>query len=187
MSVFLHIARIFGQAGTGGRSHCKGIASFILGMAGMPFQPMESHPVPPVQWKETLPQIRIPDLRKPFTHPVVKPAFIDGIHDIGRITPQMNLRIFPLYRLEPLYHSEKFHPVVCSAGEASGKFKFAVPASEDHAISARAGIASGGAVSIDENGRSHSITGFPLSCLPACSCVTGIFPACSASYFSRLW
>ena len=85
----------------------------------MPLDPMERNPVSCHQRSKSHPQIRVLDLGKTLSLPVLKPAFVDGIDDIGRIAVHMHLGILPLDGFQPLDYSQKFHPVVCGHGKTS--------------------------------------------------------------------
>ena len=165
--IFSEIADVFEEvfpAGVGG--DCELVAALVLGMAGVALEPIERDAVTAVHGVEAEPQVHVLLLGETGAFPGFEPAFVHGFDHVRGIAPDMDLRIVPADGLEALDDRQEFHPVVGGEAVAFRDLLLAACAAEDDAEPARAGIAAGGPVGVQEYGRSvlfHRFTKIALS------------------------
>ena len=140
-----HISRISRQLHSRCHSSCtgsygQGITTFVFRMPSMPLDPMKSHPMLLHQRQKTHPQVRVLDLGKTLALPVLQPAFVDGIHDVGRVTVNMHLGIIPSDGLQASDHGQEFHSVICRKAESFRHFHLPSRTLQNHPIASRAWV-----------------------------------------------
>lgn len=128
--------------------YCQPVASFVLRMTCVAFQPMECHVMLFVYVQKPFPEVRILDFCEILMLPFLKPALIDRIDDIRGVTPDFNVRILPFDGLQPYDYSQQFHSVVGSLRKSSAHLFLQIPAFQHDAITSGTGISAGSAVSV---------------------------------------
>ena len=139
--------------------HGQGVAALVLGVSCMALEPVEGDTVPAVHGVEPEPQVHVLLLGEPGALPGVEPAFVDGLHHVGGVAPDMDFGILPLDGFEALDDGEEFHAVVRGEAVSAGHLLPAAGADENDPVSARAGVAAGGPVGVQEYGRTFLIHG----------------------------
>ena len=142
------------------RGHGEGVAALVLRVAGVALEPVEGDAVPAINGIEPKPKVHVLLLRETSALPGFQPAFIYGLDYVGRVAPDVDLRVRPFDGLEALDDSEEFHAVVCGEAVSGGDFLPEAGADEDDAVPARAGISAGGPVGVQEYGRSFLLHGY---------------------------
>ena len=130
------------------------VAPLVEGMAGMPLEPVESDTVPAPEGEEFLPEIGVLDLRESLLLPIEEPALRDGLHDIGRIAPDLDGRMRPFDGFQPLDDRQQFHPVVGRQREPAAHFLLQPGTLQHGTPAAGSGIPGCGAVGVQVYDRS---------------------------------
>ena len=126
--------------------HGKGVAALVLGVPGVPFDPVEADVVVLVDGVEAEPEVGVFLLGESGPDPLLEPPFGEGLHHVGGVAVYLYLGAFPADCLEPDDDGQELHPVVGREAEALAELLLVAAAANDHAVPARAGIAAGGTV-----------------------------------------
>lgn len=138
----------FYRSGSGG--HSKTVASLVLRMSGVPFQPMERDRVLAVNLQKPHPEINVFDFFPIPPLPRGQPAFVDCFNDVRRIAEHFHLGVFPFDGFQSSYHSEQFHSVVGGLGKASAELFFHTGALQNDSVASGTRVPAGRPVSEKE-------------------------------------
>lgn len=124
----------------------KAVAALVFGVACMALDPVKGYAMPGVNAVEAHPEVYVFLALEAGSFPLVQPALVEGLHDIGGVAHHVDFGVIPLDLFQADDDGHELHAVVGGAGETARKL-FLVGATAKHdAVPSGTGIAAGGTV-----------------------------------------